>query len=337
MTKNKLVVCDLDEAYVEAFAAYLLEKLEDVEISTYTNVLDFKRDQNKMYDVGILGKEFLEVLERDSANNILEKLYLCDERIASEYEYLPMVYKFQSMEIVEEMLRRIQMRVRKSQWEDRGKSQGAHIIGIYSPISHELQMPFGLALCQTYSEQGKVLYVDIEELSIMQSLMCKDGGKNMQDLFYYLKQDKEIEIEEFVSSFMGVDYLRPFNNPEELNEVSKEDWEKFFSIIKLGGYDNVVVLFGRTIQGFSNIIRGYDELIVLSKQGDYYDKSRECFCEYLKKIGVEIELKNMVLPMSASNLTMGNYVLEELVQGNLGMYVRRQLLERKAGVVHGVA
>ena len=159
----------------------------------------------------------------------------------------------------------------------------------------------------------------------------------MQDLFYYLKQDKEIEIEEFVSSFMGVDYLRPFNNPEELNEVSKEDWEKFFSIIKLSGYDNVVVLFGRTIQGFSNIIRGYDELIVLSKQGDYYDKSRECFCEYLKKIGVEIELKNMVLPMSASNLTIGNYVLEELVQGNLGMYVRRQLLERKAGVVHGVA
>ena len=41
MTKNKLVVCDLDEAYVEAFAAYLLEKLEDVEISTIHDILDF--------------------------------------------------------------------------------------------------------------------------------------------------------------------------------------------------------------------------------------------------------------------------------------------------------
>ena len=54
-------------------------------------------------------------------DNISEKLYLCDERIASEYEYLPMVYKYQSMEIVEEMLRRINMRLIRSQWEDRGK------------------------------------------------------------------------------------------------------------------------------------------------------------------------------------------------------------------------
>lgn len=335
MTKHKLVVCDMDEAYVEAFAAYLLERLEDVTISTYTDTSDFLQGDGNVYDIGILGKEFLYVMADSNMDNIREKLYLCDERVAEEFEYLPMVYKYQSMEIVEEMLKRINMKIGGSQWKNRDID--LKMTGIYSPVAHELQMPFGLALCQAYSEGGRILYVDIEELSIMQSLMHREGGKNMQDFFFYMKQDKEVSLGDFVATFMGIDYIRPFNNPEELNEITGEDWQGFFEVISRGGYDRVVVLFGRAIQGFAHILSDFDELIILTKQGDYYQRSNECFQDYLRKLNLQIKMDKITLPMNASNLNAGNFILEELVQGNLGMYVRRQIMNRESGVVNGVA
>lgn len=60
-----------------------------------------------VYSIGILSKDFLSVLEFSGKEMVHEKFYLCDEIIASEYEHLPMVYKYQSMEIVEEMLKRL--------------------------------------------------------------------------------------------------------------------------------------------------------------------------------------------------------------------------------------
>ena len=37
MTKQSIVVCDSDEAYVRAFAAYLMECLSDVTIVSFTS------------------------------------------------------------------------------------------------------------------------------------------------------------------------------------------------------------------------------------------------------------------------------------------------------------
>ena len=99
MTKQSIVVCDSDEAYVRAFAAYLMECLSDVTIVSFTSEEAFLASE-AVYSIGILSKDFLSVLEFSGKEMVHEKFYLCDEIIASEYEHLPMVYKYQSMEIV---------------------------------------------------------------------------------------------------------------------------------------------------------------------------------------------------------------------------------------------
>ena len=105
MKKEWIVICDEDEEYVEAFASYLMGQMQDIAICTYTDKEAFLED-GREYALGILSKGFLEVAEFSCKENIAEKMYLCDEDIAVEYEHLPMVYKYQSMEIVVEMLRR---------------------------------------------------------------------------------------------------------------------------------------------------------------------------------------------------------------------------------------
>ena len=82
MTKQSIVVCDSDEAYVRAFAAYLMECLSDVTIVSFTSEEAFLASE-AVYSIGILSKDFLSVLEFSGKEMVHEKFYLCDEIIES--------------------------------------------------------------------------------------------------------------------------------------------------------------------------------------------------------------------------------------------------------------
>ena len=71
-----------------------------------------------------------------------------------------------------------------------------------------------------------------------------------------------------------------------------------------------------------------DKLFVLGKPGDYFRKSQELFLDYIERSNTEIELENVLLPMSAGKLSDGAYQLEELLQGNLGVFVRKLLQDK---------
>ena len=64
---------------------------------------------------------------------------------------------------------------------------------------------------------------------------------------------------------------------------------------------------------------------MLGKPGDYYQKSQTKFVEYAQAHYQNAEIHEVMLPMSAGNLVDGTYAIEELIQGNLGMFVRRMI------------
>ena len=321
MTRKNIVVCDGDREYVQAFTTYLMEHIPDIAIYSFTSEESFLQC-GQVFTVGILSKDFLSVLEFSGKEIVEEKLYLCDEDIATEYEHLPMVYKYQSMEIVEEMLRRMLQRD-ISDWWGKRKDSRTQLIGIYSPISHELSMPFGMSLCQVLRESGRVLFLDIEENSIMSAMTGQENGRSLMDLLYYVVQQGSFPFGEFVHSFMGVDYISPFANPEELNDVSQEAWDALMQYLLGAGYDVVVILFGRTVLGFHDMVSMCQELLVLGKPGDYYQKSEKTFLNYAGRAYENVPIRTVSLPMSAGNLVDGTYAMEELIQGNLGIFVRK--------------
>ena len=69
------------------------------------------------------------------------------------------------------------------------------------------------------------------------------------------------------------------------------------------------------------------ELVVLGKPGDYYQKSQKSFLEYAGRVYENVPIRTVSLPMSAGNLVDGTYAMEELIQGNLGIFVRKLLQE----------
>ena len=325
MTENKVAVCDGDKAYVEAFTSYLMEHIPEITIYSFTSEEAFIHC-GESFEVGILSGDFLGVLEFSGADMVKEKLYLCDENILPEYEHLPMVYKYQSMEIVEEMLRRMFQRQSKNWWDKRSDIK-TKVVGIYSPISHELSMPFALSLSEIYRERGRVLFLDIEENSIMGDMTGQRCDKSLMDLLYMIVQQEHYSSGDYISSFMGVDYINPFSNPEELNDISEEMWNQLMDSLLSIGYDTVVILFGRTIPGFRNMLSLCEDVVVLGKPGDYYRKSQANFMEYVKTVCDNVPMRQVSLPMTAGNLVDGTYAMEELVQGNLGMFVRKAMQE----------
>ena len=157
----------------------------------------------------------------------------------------------------------------------------------------------------------------MEELSILQMLTKQQGNRSFVDLLYLMTRQEAggEDIRAYTNCFMGVDYVSPFAGPEEMADVEKETWVALFQQLMASDYDTVVLLFGRTIRGFQEIISGCQELIVLGKPGDYYRMSQGKFVEYAENHYTGVQVHEVLLPMSAGNLVDGTYAVEELIQG----------------------
>ena len=92
----------------------------------------------------------------------------------------------------------------------------------------------------------------------MPNLIGTNCERNLMDLLYLLNTNSgkmENSISDYVRSFMGFDYIEPFWNPNEISEIDEDTWSRFFDVLSTAGYDIVVVLFGRAINGFNKYIQ----------------------------------------------------------------------------------
>lgn len=322
MKKIDLALCDQDTRYITAFASYLLEHYVGVEIHIFTTPESFFAD-SKDFNLAIMTEDFVEVSSFKQSGSIAKK-YVLTETENDELENH--IIKYQSMECILSAIPEISL-IGNKVVSSVTKSNNSNIVGVYSPICHELQLPFSMALGQSLKDKGSVLFLDFEELSIMPELIGTESDRNLSDLLYEVSTDyNKLKIEEYIHQFMGFDYINPFSSPDEICLIDEETWKKFFERVERLGYDNVVVLFGRTVNGFSELISKLDTLYVLGKPGDYFRRGQEAFMKYVKNIAADVNTREVFLPMSAANLTEGTYCIEELLQGNLGLFVKRELV-----------
>ena len=175
-----------------------------------------------------------------------------------------------------------------------------------------------------------MLFLDLEEFSILPEFMgggTDEDQKTILDILYLLQSEcgSRLDLQQYVRRYMGIDYLLPFSDPEEIGRITSDQWQGLFGAALDAGYDTVVVLFGRVTQGFWELAALCQEFFVLGKPGDYYQKTQKNFMNHAAVIpGMEAP-RSVQLPMSAGNLSDGTYRMEELIQGNLGVYVRRQM------------
>lgn len=317
MKNLEIALCDSCADYILKFASYIMERSK-IGVHIFTTPESFYSDEGD-YDIALIAEEFKEVMEFRPKGVVKTKYYFVEEQ---EREQENNIFKYQS---VERILNRIPS-LKETKASIKKSNEKSRIVGVYSPISHELQLPFTMALSQSYRTHGNVLFIDLEELSIMPKLIGQKNDFNLMDLLYEINTNSnDFDLSKYVQSFMGFDYIEPFANPNDIGEIDEDTWNVFFSNVSKANYDTVVVLFGRAINGFSKYLEATDKLYVLGRQGDYFRKGQEMFFSYLDKLDLQTDISEVVLPMSASNLADGAYQIEELLQGNLGVFVKKMM------------
>ncbi len=317
MKNLEIALCDSCTDYILKFASFLMERSK-VGVHIFTTPESFYSDEND-YDIAIMSEEFKEIMSFRPKGLLKEKYFLCENQELEQDNY---IFKYQS---VEKIFNRIPG-LRDAKASIKKSNEKSNVTAIYSPVTHELQLPFAMALCQSYRTYGKVLFIDLEEISILTSLIGSNNSFNLMDLLYEINTNSNaFDLSKYVQSFMGFDYVEPFTNPNEISEIDEDTWRDFFNALLKENYDQIIVLFGRTINGFSKFIDSFNKLYVLGKPGDYFKRAQEQFFDYLERLETNVDIEEVILPMSAGNLSDGAYHIEELLQGNLGVFVKKMM------------
>ena len=102
-----------------------------------------------------------------------------------------MLYKFQQMKSFLGTLRQYYGKDMDA-FDTEGIKNG-NWTGIYSPIRHELQLLFALAYAKQKREEkseGELLFLDLEENSLLPELLADTGRENLMDYLYLLENDQ---------------------------------------------------------------------------------------------------------------------------------------------------
>ena len=337
MARIKVAIYDADKDYRERFSDYLMNfQAEEMELSVFSKEVYFFEALNvEKYQLVILGRGYENVLA------IMQKLeipilILLEESVDYMEKFLDkvdeeIVYtsKYQSMDII---TRHIYLLAEKKKIykEPRFGKKKLQIIGVISPIHHEMQLLFSLLYAKNLGKAEKVLYLDLLEFSGF-SEMFGERENDMGDAILSIRN----EVFSFGSFRMCIydienfSYISPFVNPENLKEIRIGDMSRLLMILSdYTEYDSVVLNLGNTIKDMAELLALCSKIYSLQKRGYIFDIQKKQFFSYLKKKSnyiLEECIEEIELPLQAKRISSGINLLEQLNWSEFGDFVRSKM------------
>ena len=294
MRKIKAAIYDTDNEYRERFADYLMNyKTEEIELSVFSEEVYFLEALNvEKYHLLILGCGYEEILckvklfespililtDCDTASDGKENLDFADTQIVS-------TRKYQSMDVI---TKKIQLMTEKIKVQKNPiMSRKLEVVGIISPIKHEMQMMFSLLYAQNMAKDGRVLYLNLMEFSGFSELF-EEMEQDLSD-FMILIRNQEWNVEAFYSCIYEMEdfsYICPFTNPEHVKEITKEDIKTLLEIVeKYTDYQTVILDIGLGMAEYGQVLLGCDKIYCLEKKGYLFEVQTIQFLAYMEKLG----------------------------------------------------
>lgn len=358
MKQIRILLADTDEEYVTALVQYLLSRENETAVHFYTNTDAFSEDLTYMqpdtYDLALLSGEFLQEADRTIGVRYLPEkvgrvLWMDSGRKGEEGYGFERIMKFGPASAILDEIRRLifgrTLRVAeagimqmqptgaftaelKAKYRDETTAD-ANMLAIYSPIHHDLLLPFTLLICRMMAQEEQVILVDMEENSRLSGILDRCWKGTLTD-YMYLRESGEGNLKEFLIYEDNIAILPPVDSPLEIARISEEQWDRLANDLRQTGA-KVVWLFGTLHQGTQTILERSSRLIVVGKQEDYYSRVQENAAEAVRRQFPHLQVEEVNLPMSVSTRTSGNWNIADLPQSNLASFVSRYAMgQRKA-------
>ncbi len=339
MGKITVAVCDTDNGYRERFVTYLVEhKSGEYAVHAFSAVEHFLDALKKqMFDVVIFGRGFAEA-ENQVHMRKIPSVVLKDTvperlkenpgyRVEEETERQVSVFRYQPMEAIIHEVRILTGGKTEQEPSDKRVSR-LEVIGVYSPIGHEMQMPFTTVFAELLAEKRKVLYVNFMQYSGFLQLFGLPGQYDVGDIILRLR-NKRLYAETFlkcVYESSRMHYIPPFHNPENFDDFSIGDYLALLGFLEDNtDFETVVFDFGDGIERFSEVLDTCTSIYCPMKTGFFYECRLNQFLEYLEN-GAAKEVRERLhminLPFSAKQIRGGGDVRRQLLWSEFGDYVR---------------
>lgn len=346
MKQILVAVCDDDEEYLNRFAAYFRNHdIEDIVIHTFTKLEAFMQGllTNK-FQLILLGHGF-EAAKEGLFPYEISILYLEEEvkpevdtenLVAEQQTYgkqeKKSILKYQSAEaILHEMYFMCDQNEAGVSQRDNALQGKLEVIGIYSPVQHEMQVPFSMTLASFLAERKKVLYLNLMECTGMLEIFRLEGEQNLGDLLAKLHQNRLTEegLRQVIYQSGELYYVPPAGNPENIYQLGVEEYRHLLGFLESNtDFEAVVIDFGSMITGFSKLLNCCHEVYCLMKAGPFYECQKTQFLKYLEAADQEIlldKIQTVYLPYSASQVVPTGGLLEQFKWSELGDLVRQYL------------
>ncbi|MCR4923490.1 MAG: hypothetical protein K5931_05720 [Lachnospiraceae bacterium] len=333
---KKLVICDLNSKYAIKLNDYINKRREDIKVLLYTEVESFinSRMEERKADLNIMGEEFMLELEGLGHGDFpdKEKLYI----LTADREALRapgFIYRYSCVKtILEEaglkkeeeigcdlkednrlgydfkkdrrkgcdLVKEDKPEYEESKENKSKRRQQARLISIYSPLSRVLKTSLSLAIARLLAERkrdSEILYINLEGYSGISRLYSFKGLKNLGDLIYDIKVNKEKALEEigdYIIEEEGFSILNPAS-ATELEEVEEGIWSELFKLIRERAYFNYIVVdAGNRIHGIRELLGESDKVYMpVRSDGLSRAKLREFRGDFKRLSGGEELLKRI--------------------------------------------
>jgi len=333
MAKIKVAIFDADKGYRERFADYLMNhKAAEMELAVFTNEQFFLNalevDKFHLY---VLGGGYETVLSKARAKKVpVLVLMECAQSYVRETiqmldEQVVYTSKYQSMDVITQKMQML-TETKWSHGEVR-MLQSPEVVGVVSPVSHEMQMLFSLLLARNISHEKKVLYINMLEFSGFTEIF-KDTEYDLSDAILHVRAEdvKEERLRACIYEMDDFSYIPPVTNPENMREITEEDIRRLLDVVtEYMDYQVIVLDVGLNVAGFADILPVCDRIFSLDKRGYLYETRIKQFYAYLEKIADEAfveRIQRIEIPGQAKVVCGGMNLLEQLNWGDFGDFIR---------------
>lgn len=124
-------------------------------------------------------------------------------------------------------------------------------------------------------------------------------------------------------------YVEPFDNPEDLGEMTAGDLQELISFLeKQMSYEILLLDFGQGLRDFLSFLGLCTSIYCPMKSGFYYDCRMEHFRRYLERepaADIADRMQVIRLPFSAGKIRAGMDVYRQFLWSEFGDYVRNHI------------
>lgn len=264
MSSKNLVICDSDTEYAARLAVYFSGKRElafQVKTCSCPKQIQLILKSGPV-DLLLLADEFYEIYMKNDIKTSCKIILLTSERRDNLESYQMSIFKYQAVDDIFTCL--LQICAQENKRDILKVRKGGKIIGFYSPVRRLGQTEMALKMGKELSKRENVLYLNLETYAGIEGHFPEESQKNLSVLLYYLKQETRnlgLILAGVICQLEGVDYIPPVQMPDDLREISSDEWIWLFEEILTGSiYDILILDLGESIQGLVKVLSICDEI-----------------------------------------------------------------------------